>query len=82
MNAGMQAFIDGEKRRMDRVLALDFLRLRRRAPKRFLQWAYDMTLRTTRRTTTPEAAAIGVGDFTLRSDDLADCLDVVAVCRV
>lgn len=81
-SARMQAFIDGEKRRMDRVLALDFLHLRRRAPKRFLQWAYDMTLRTTRRTTTPEAAAIGVEDFTLRSDDLDACLDVVAVCRL
>lgn len=78
----MQKFIDGEKRKMDRVLALDFLKLRRRAPQRFLQWAYDTALRTTRRTTTPEAAAIGVEDFFMRSDDLADCLDVVAVCRV
>lgn len=80
-SARMQEFIDGEKKRMDRVLALDFLKLRRRAPTRFLQWAYDVTLRGTRRTTTPEAAAITVDDFTLRSDDLAECLDVVAVCK-
>jgi SAM-dependent methyltransferase len=78
----MLRFIEGEKKRMDRVLALDFLKLRRRAPQRFLQWAYDTTLRSTRKTTTPEAAAITADDFSLRSDGLADCLDVVAVCRV
>jgi SAM-dependent methyltransferase len=78
----MLEFIAGEKKRMDRVLALDFLKLRRRMPQRFLQRAYDTTLRSTRKTASPEAAAITADDFSLSSDDLAECLDVVAVCRV
>jgi len=78
----VQRFIEGEKKRMDRVLNADFLRLRRLVPLRAKQWAYDTTLRMTRRRTSPEAAAIDVSDFTLRSENLAGCLDVVAVCRV
>jgi SAM-dependent methyltransferase len=70
-----------EKARMERVLSLDVLGLRRRLPRRTLMWAYDTALRLTRRRATPLTASITVEDFSLGRDDLAQALDVVAVCR-
>jgi SAM-dependent methyltransferase len=74
-------FDRAEKARMERVLRLDVLGLRKRMPRRALQWSYDTALRLTRRRATPVAAAIGVEDFSLGSADLAAALDLVAICR-
>jgi SAM-dependent methyltransferase len=68
-------------RTLDRVLALDPLRLRRFVPVRLKQILYDLLLTLFRRRQTPEEAAIGVGDFSLGADDLDAALDVVAICR-
>ncbi len=73
--------IDGEKARLDELLRLDPLRLRRFVPRRARQWAYDTQLRRERRQATPEAAAIELDDFELRAGPLDEALDLVAVCR-
>jgi SAM-dependent methyltransferase len=70
-----------EKARMERVLGLDVLGLRKRLPRRALQWSYDTALRLTRRRATPLATAIGVEDFSLGTGDLDAALDLVAICR-
>ena len=72
---------DEERRRLDRLLRIDPLRLRRAVPRRLAQRLYDLMLTRARSRPDPRAAAIGVDDFELRDDRLASCLDVVAVCR-
>ena len=72
---------DEERRRLDRLLRMDPLRLRRAVPRRLAQRLYDLMLTRARRRPDPRAALIGVGDFEVRDDRLASCLDVVAVCR-
>jgi SAM-dependent methyltransferase len=69
-----------ERARLDRLLALDPLGLRRLAPKALRRRLYDLVLRRTRRSEDPRAAAITPGDFFLRGDGLDDALDLVAVC--
>jgi SAM-dependent methyltransferase len=68
-------------RTLDRVLALDPLRLRRFVPRRARQFLYDLLLTFFRRRETPAEAAIGAEDFRLEADGLDAALDVVAVCR-
>ena len=70
-----------EHRRLDRLLRMDPLRLRRLVPRRGRQALYDLMLGRARRDPDPRAAAIGPGDFSLGADGLEECLDVVAVCR-
>lgn len=70
-----------EKARMERILGLDVLGVRKRLPRRTLMWAYDTSLRLTRRRATPLAASIGVEDFSLGDTGVERALDVVAVCR-
>jgi SAM-dependent methyltransferase len=72
---------DEERRRLDRLLRMDPLRLRRAVPRRLAQRLYDLMLTRARSRPDPRAALIEVGDFELRDDRLASCLDVVAVCR-
>jgi SAM-dependent methyltransferase len=75
-------FVAREHHAMDRLLALDRLRLRRRVPNRVLRVLYDTALRAARlRRADPVAAAIDVGDFHVGREDLDACLDVIAVCR-
>lgn len=74
-------FDRAEKARMERVLRLDVLGLRKRLPRRALMWAYDTSLRLTRRRASPLAAAISVDDFHLGSENLDAALDLVAICR-
>ena len=78
--AYMEIF-DEERRRLDRLLALDPLRLRRAVPKRARQHLYDRLLRSNRRGDDPRADAIGVDDFTVGAERLASALDVCAICR-
>jgi SAM-dependent methyltransferase len=70
-----------ERRRLDRLLGADPLRLRRAVPRRTRQRLYDLMLRRARREEDSRAAAITVEDFELRDEGLEHCLDVVAVAR-
>ena len=72
---------ESERRRLERLLGADPLRLRRTVPRRARQRLYDLMLTRARAREDPRAAAIGVGDFELRADGLESCLDVVAVAR-
>ena len=75
------ALFAAERRKLDALLRLDPLRLRRALPRRLLQRLYDHRLTRERDTPPPEALAIGVDDFRLERQDLDRCLDVVAVCH-
>jgi len=73
--------VDEERRRLERLLASDPLRLRRAVPRRLRQRLYDLMLTRARRTKDPRAARITPADFELRRDDIPACLDLVAVGR-
>jgi SAM-dependent methyltransferase len=70
-----------EHRRLDRLLDLDPLRLRRLVPRRARQRLYDLMLGRARRESDPRAAEIGPDDFSLAAEGLEECLDVVAICH-
>lgn len=72
--------VQAERQELDRMLALDPLRLRRMIPRRARQWLYDWRLRRERETPLPGASEIGPEDFRLSSDRLEEALDLVAVC--
>jgi SAM-dependent methyltransferase len=77
------SLIDTEHDELDRLLALDPLRLRRLIPRRALQLLYDRRLSRSRAVALPGAAQIEPSDFTLSggSDaNLASSLDLCAVC--
>lgn len=71
---------DEERAKLDRLLRLDPLRLRRLVPTRGKQHLYDLMLRRSRKGEDPRAATITPGDFTLGETELDRCLDLVAVC--
>lgn len=73
--------VEAERRRLDRLLGLDPLRLRRAVPRRARQRLYDTMLTRARRTPDPRAAAIRPEDFDLRDAGLDEALDLVAVGR-
>ena len=75
------ALLERERRTMERVLALDRLRLRRAVPRRARQRLYDAALRHARRAGDPGAAAIEPGDFHVADAPLDSALDLVAICR-
>ncbi len=75
------ALVAAEHVQLDRLLARDQLRLRRRVPRRVLQVLYDRILARRRAVASPEAAAIRVEDFRLGVDPLDAALDLVAVGR-
>lgn len=70
-----------ERRKLDRLLARDPLRLRRLVPNRLKQRLYDLMLNRSRSLDDPRAEQITPDDFSLEESGLEDCLDVVAVCR-
>ena len=72
---------DEERARLDRMLRLDPLRLRRLVPMRGRQRLYDLMLRRYRRHDDPSAQAIEAGDFELRESGLEEALDLCAICR-
>ena len=77
-------FQQGELAKLNRLLRLDPLRLRRLIPRRGWQWAYSFALERSRgagRPVPPLALRITPEDFSLGQDDLDSCLDVIAVCR-
>ena len=70
-----------ERAKLDRLLRLDPLRLRRLVPRRVRQLLYDALLRHHRRDDDPRAAAIAPYDFFLSDRDLEEALDLCAICR-
>jgi SAM-dependent methyltransferase len=73
--------VAAERSRLDRLLRLDRLGLRRLVPRGLRKWLYDLLLRRARGVPDPAAAAIEPADFTLRAEDLDSALDLIAVCR-
>jgi SAM-dependent methyltransferase len=72
-----------QHRKLDRVLAVDPLGLRRFVPRRARQRLYDLMLTRERATDDPRAAAITPEDFHVGGERIADeALDLIAVCRV
>jgi SAM-dependent methyltransferase len=76
-----QAIVAREHQKLDALLRLDPMRLRRLLPRAARQRLYDWRLSREREDPDHEAAAIGVEDFTLRDAGLEAALDLVAVCR-
>ena len=71
---------DEERRKLDRLLGLDPLRLRRAVPVVARRRLYDLMLRRYRHADDPRAAAIAPDDFDLHDDGLDAALDLFAVC--
>jgi SAM-dependent methyltransferase len=72
--------IAAERGRLERLLRLDPLRLRRLVPRWIRQRLYDWMLARRRSAADPAAAAISRVDFELRSEDVDESLDLIAVC--
>lgn len=75
------ALVAAERRTLDKLLAVDPLRLRRLVPRRVRQLLYDWMLARSRRTPAPGALEIDQSDFDLRDAGLEECLDLYAVVR-
>jgi SAM-dependent methyltransferase len=75
-----QALVAAEHRQLDRLLALDPLRLRRLIPRTLRQRLYDRRLAASRRVPAPGAEAIGPEDFSLQAEAPERALDLIAVC--
>lgn len=75
-----RAIVADEKVELDRLLALDPLRLRRLLSRRLRQRMYDRRLRASRSVPHPDAPLISPEDFALDPDSLDTALDLVAVC--
>jgi SAM-dependent methyltransferase len=71
---------DEERVKLDRLLRLDPLRLRRAVPLSLRRRAYDLLLRRYRRSDDPRAAAITPDDFRLDDGSLETALDLCALC--
>lgn len=79
-SARYMVLYEQERRRLDRLLGLDPLRMRRLVPNRAKRVVYDLLLRRNRRDDDPRAAAIDPDDFSLQATDLDRALDLIAVC--
>ncbi|MGI8425660.1 MAG: class I SAM-dependent methyltransferase [Actinomycetota bacterium] len=73
-------FFGLERKRLDTLLSLDPLKLRRFIPLRAKQLLYDWKLSHSRRNPDASAEQISVEDFDLRSENLEQALDLIAVC--
>jgi SAM-dependent methyltransferase len=73
--------VAGERVTLDRLLALDPLRLRKLVPRRVRQVLYDVLLSRLRRDPDPAAGTIEAADFEVRDERLDESLDLIAVCR-
>jgi SAM-dependent methyltransferase len=71
----------GELAGLDRLLALDPLRLRRLVPRRARQHLYDRMLSRWRAKPDEAAQAISLEDFFLADDPIDEAADLIAVCR-
>ena len=75
-----QALVAAEGKQLDRLLALDPLRLRRLVPRRVRQLLYDRRLTASRSKPLPGALEIEPADFHLSPQRVDSSLDLVAVC--
>jgi SAM-dependent methyltransferase len=75
-----RAIVAREHRKLDALLRLDPLRLRRLVPRGARQRLYDRRLSSARATPDPDAGSITVEDFSLAEQGLDECLDLIAVC--
>lgn len=76
------ALVEAEKRKLDKLLAKDPLKLRRLVPRRIKMALYDRRLTAERRRDPqPGAGDITPEDFHLGAGRVDEALDVVAVCR-
>ncbi len=78
-SARYAALVGAERRELDRLLALDPLRLRRLLPRRLRQVLYDRRLTSDRVTPRPGALEISPEDFTLSPECVPEALDLVAI---
>ena len=77
-----RALVDEELARLDRLLRLDPLRLRRLVPRRGRQLLYDwMLTRNRRRAADPRALEITPEDFELRREGVERAFDLIALCQ-
>ncbi len=74
------AFWAGEHAKLDKMLRVDPLKVRRFIPRRGRQVLYDWTLSKARSSADSPASAFTIDDFDLRPEPLAEAQDVVAVC--
>jgi SAM-dependent methyltransferase len=79
-SARYMELFDAERRKLDRLLALDPLRVRRAVPVALRRRLYDLMLRRYRHADDPRAGAIAPEDFHLCDEGLVAALDLVAVC--
>ncbi|HYU59188.1 MAG TPA: methyltransferase domain-containing protein [Solirubrobacterales bacterium] len=70
-----------ERRKLERLLRRDPLKLRRLVPRALRQRLYDSRLSRERASDDLRAAAIGPADFRLADSGLHEALDLVAICR-
>jgi SAM-dependent methyltransferase len=75
------AIVAEERRRLERLLRRDPLRLRRLVPRRLRRRLYDSRLARERAEATPAQQAIGPEDFLVAGPPLDGALDLIAVCR-
>jgi GT2 family glycosyltransferase/SAM-dependent methyltransferase len=80
VSARYRAIHDEERRELDRLLALDPLRLRRLIPRRARQLLYDRRLRNDRATPRQGALEISQEDFWLSAERLEQAIDLIAIC--
>jgi SAM-dependent methyltransferase len=80
VSARYRAIHDDERRELDRLLARDPLRVRRLVPRRLKQYLYDRRLSGDRVTPRPGALEIGPEDFWLDAGQLAQAIDLFAIC--
>ena len=73
--------VNEERAKLNRLLSMDPLRLRRLVPIRAKQRLYDVLHARLRNKPDPRAEAIDVSDFELRDTDLGEALDVCAICE-
>ena len=81
---GSERYLEWDARRrqrVERVLRMDPLRLRRVIPRGMRQRLNDWKLARDRSGPDPRAASITVDDFELRESDVGGAIDVVGVCR-
>ena len=76
-----RALVAREHAKLDRLLRLDPLRLRRLVPRGARQALYDRRLGRERSGDDPDAAAITTDDFAIATEGLQTALDLVAICR-
>jgi SAM-dependent methyltransferase len=81
---GSERYLRFQKReikRLNRLLRMDPLRLRRYVPRSGRQWAYSTALKRTRRSADPLAMEITEEDFYLSDVNVNESLDLIALCR-